>query len=58
MPLGCRVQEQEWVRDVAIVIVDLDFNVLPAGSLDDYVGNAIAGLPVILPPAGPSSFRV
>ena len=44
------------MRDVAIMIVDLDFNVLPAGNLDDYVGNAIMGLPVVLPPAGQSSF--
>ena len=43
------------MRDVALMIVDLGFNVLPAGSLDNYVGNAIAGLPVVLPPAGQPS---
>ena len=46
------MQEQERVRDVTVLVVDLDCNVLPSGSLDSYVGNAFMGLPVALPPAG------
>ena len=40
------------MRDVIAMAVDLDYNVLPPGSLDNYVGNAFTGLPVVLPPAG------
>ena len=45
-------QKQEWVRDLTVTVVDLDYNVLSPGSLDNYVGNAFTGLPVDLPPAG------